>query len=149
MSTLAIPSLAPLEKQRKSQVRLTPRGRLVARSAVVASLSIVLAASASFITGATAGSKESAVSTPYALITVKPGETLWSIASVLAAHGDPATSSLRFQRSTISRARSSKPVRGFTSRHANEKPTEDVKTLNQCFTLTPRYWGYFAVGFHK
>ncbi|MFZ9250569.1 MAG: LysM peptidoglycan-binding domain-containing protein [Actinobacteria bacterium] len=88
MSTLAIPSLAPLEKQRKSQVRLTPRGRLVARSAVVASLSILLAASASFITGATAGSKESAVSTPYALITVKPGETLWSIASVLAAHGD-------------------------------------------------------------
>ena len=80
MSTLAIPSLAPLKNQRKSQLRLTPRGRFVARLAVVTSLSILLLASASFLNGATAGSTKP-VTTPYALITVKPGQTLWSIAS--------------------------------------------------------------------
>ncbi len=87
MSTLAIPSLAPLKNQRKSQLRLTPRGRFVARLAVVTSLSILLLASASFLNGATAGSTKP-VTTPYALITVKPGQTLWSIASELAQSGD-------------------------------------------------------------
>ena len=71
-----------------SQLRLTPRGRSLARLAVVSSLSILLIAGFSFFSGATAGSEESVSTTPYVKITVKPGETLWSIASNLSGSGD-------------------------------------------------------------
>jgi hypothetical protein len=88
MSTIAIhPSLAP-ERTRNSQVRLTPRGRLVARLGAVASLSILLLAGASLFTGATAGSSDGAATSPYMKITVKPGETLWSIAAKVDATRD-------------------------------------------------------------
>ena len=71
-----------------SQVRLTPRGRAVARLAVVSSLSILLLAGFSLFSGATAGSTNSVSTTPYVKITVKPGETLWSIAANLSGTGD-------------------------------------------------------------
>ncbi|MEY4163467.1 MAG: hypothetical protein RLZZ79_419 [Actinomycetota bacterium] len=88
MSTIAIhPSLAP-ERTSNSQARLTPRGRLVARLGVVTSLSILLLAGASLVTGATAGSSDSVSTTPYMKITVKPGETLWSIAAKIDPTGD-------------------------------------------------------------
>ena len=88
MSTIAIhPSLAP-ERTLNSQVRLTPRGRLVARLGVVTSLSILLLAGASLFTGATAGSSDSASTSPFMKITVKPGETLWSIAAKINSSAD-------------------------------------------------------------
>ena len=83
--TIAI-NPSPLNSQ--SQLRLTPRGRAVARLAVVTSLSILLLAGFSLFSGATAGSTDSISTTPYMKITVKPGETLWSIASNLSGSGD-------------------------------------------------------------
>ena len=69
-------------------VRLTPRGRSVARLAVITSLSILLLSGFSAFNGATAGSSETAVTTPYVKVSVKPGETLWSIAASIAPEGD-------------------------------------------------------------
>ena len=83
--TIAI-NPSPINSQ--SQLRLTPRGRAVARLAVVTSLSILLLAGFSLFSGATAGSTDSISTTPYMNITVKPGETLWSIASNLSGSGD-------------------------------------------------------------
>ncbi len=85
MTTIAI-NPSPLNGH--SQVRLTPRGRALARLAVVSSLSILLLAGFSLFSGATAGSEDSISTTPYVKITVKPGETLWSIASNLNGTGD-------------------------------------------------------------
>jgi len=85
MSTIAF-NPSPLSSNPK--VRLTPRGRALARLAVVASLSILLLAGFSLFSGATAGSQDSISSTPYMRITVKPGETLWSIAANLSGSGD-------------------------------------------------------------
>ena len=85
MTTIAI-NPSPLNGH--SQVRLTPRGRALARLAVVSSLSILLLAGFSLFSGATAGSEDSVSTTPYVKITVKPGETLWSIASNLSGSGD-------------------------------------------------------------
>lgn len=85
MMTIAI-NPSPITS--RSQVRLTPRGRALARLAVVSSLSILLLAGFSLFSGATAGSQDSISTTPYVKITVKPGETLWSIASNLSGSGD-------------------------------------------------------------
>ncbi len=85
MSTIAI-NPSPLSSNPK--VRLTPRGRALARLAVVASLSILLLAGFSLFSRATAGSQDSISSTPYMKITVKPGQTLWSIAASLSGSGD-------------------------------------------------------------
>lgn len=71
-----------------SEVRLTPRGRALARLAVVTSLSVLLLAGFSLFSGATAGSKDSISTTPYVKITVKPGESLWSIAANLSGSED-------------------------------------------------------------
>ncbi len=85
MMTIAI-NPSPINSH--SQLRLTPRGRGLARLAVVSSLSIILLAGFSLFSGATAGSTDSVSTTPYLKITVKPGETLWSIASNLSGSGD-------------------------------------------------------------
>jgi LysM repeat protein len=87
------PSLAKLsEKTPVNQsllaVRLTPRGRAVARLAVVTSLSILLLSGFAAINGASAGSSETAIPTPYIKVSVKPGETLWSIADSIDPNGD-------------------------------------------------------------
>jgi LysM repeat protein len=101
MSTIAIPSLVNSSRLQiagatvsakssavNQEIRLTPRGRLVARSAVVASLSILLLSAFSLFTGASAGSDETAKSSSYVKVSVKPGETLWSIAAALDPKGD-------------------------------------------------------------
>ena len=94
MTTLAInPSLAlhgdkTPENHRYSRVRLTPRGRLLARLAVITSLSILLLSGFAAVTGATAGSTDTAIPTPYVKVSVKPGDTLWSIAESIAPSGD-------------------------------------------------------------
>lgn len=95
MSTVAInPSLVsptPLSARtnRPTPVRLTARGRFVARLAVVASLSILLLAGASIFTQASAGSEGGeALPTPYVKVTVAPGQTLWSIAASITGDGD-------------------------------------------------------------
>ena len=83
--TIAI-NPSPLVSQ--SQLRLTPRGGALARLTVVSSLSILLLAGFSLFSGASAGSSDSVSTTPYMKITVKPGETLWSIAANLSGSGD-------------------------------------------------------------
>ena len=99
MTTIAInPSLAAIRKKaigektpvnrHYSRVRLTPRGRFVARLAVLTSLSVLLLSGFAAVTGATAGSTDSAIPTPYIKVSVKPGETLWSIAASIAPEGD-------------------------------------------------------------
>ncbi|MEY3318224.1 MAG: hypothetical protein RL255_179 [Actinomycetota bacterium] len=85
MTTIAIYPSTP-NRARSEQIRLTPRGRFLARLAVIASLSILLLSGFSLITGASAGSESS--STEYVKITVAPGQTLWSIASNLEIKGD-------------------------------------------------------------
>ena len=69
-------------------VRLTPRGRAVARLAVITSLSILLLSGFAALTGASAGSTDTAIPTPYIKVSVKPGETLWSIAGSIQSDGD-------------------------------------------------------------
>ena len=94
MSTLAIhPSRARQTSfmpstDRPTPVRLTARGRFVARLAVVASLSILLLSGASLLTRASAGSENEAIPTPYVKIAVAPGQTLWSIAQSIEGSGD-------------------------------------------------------------
>ncbi len=62
-------------------LRLTHRGRVVV---VILALAAVLALSVMFGSGSVATS-EQGVATPTAVIVVAPGETLWGIASELAA----------------------------------------------------------------
>ena len=94
MTTFAInPSLAnhgvkTPENRHVSRVRLTPRGRLLARLAVITSLSILLLSGFAAVTGATAGSADTAIPTPYVKVSVKPGDSLWSIAESIAPNGD-------------------------------------------------------------
>jgi len=94
MTTIAInPSLVTQgektpENRHYSRVRLTPRGRLLTRLAVIASLSILLLSGFAAMTGASAGSTDTAIPTPYVKVSVKPGDTLWSIAESIAPSGD-------------------------------------------------------------
>ncbi len=98
MTTIAInPSLANVntlnrgvktpENRHVSRVRLTPRGRLLARLAVITSLSYCFSRDL-LHHGATAGSSDTAIPTPYVKVSVKPGDTLWSIAESIAPEGD-------------------------------------------------------------
>ena len=78
MTTIAIyPSISA-----SNGPRLTRRGRFLARMAVIASLSILLLAGFSLATGSQASSQSS--DSPYIKVTVKPGETLWSIAAKIS-----------------------------------------------------------------
>ena len=94
MTTIAInPSLVHRgaktpENRHYSRVRLTPRARLLTRLAVIASLSILLLSGFAALTGASAGSTDTAIPTPYVKVSVKPGDTLWSIAESIAPSGD-------------------------------------------------------------
>ncbi|NDA57725.1 MAG: LysM peptidoglycan-binding domain-containing protein, partial [Actinobacteria bacterium] len=69
-------------------LRLTPRGRGLARLAVISSLSILLLSGFAAFNGATAGSSSESISSPYVKISVKPGDTLWSIAEGIAPQAD-------------------------------------------------------------
>ena len=94
MTTIAInPSLVHRgaktpENRHYSRVRLTPRGRLLTRLAVIASLSILLLSGFAALTGASAGPTDTAIPNPYVKVSVKPGDTLWSIAESIAPSGD-------------------------------------------------------------
>jgi len=89
MTTIAInPFLAKDARRVKTPInqgpaalRLTPRGRGLARLAVISSLSILL------LSGYAASNSES-ISSPYVKISVKPGDTLWSIAEGIAPQAD-------------------------------------------------------------
>ena len=85
MSIALNPSLAP--RSSATPIRLTKRGRALARWAAVTSLSILLISAGSALSGASAGGELQSTS-PYIQVTVKPGETLWSIASMIASDGD-------------------------------------------------------------
>jgi LysM repeat protein len=56
--------------------------------AVITSLSVLLLSGFAAVTGASAGSTDTAIPTPYIKVSVKPGETLWSIAASIAPEGD-------------------------------------------------------------
>jgi hypothetical protein len=87
--TSTIPSISMAEKPLKNSafrgVRLTRRGRLISRIALVASLSILIASGYSAISGVSADTAESGKSGREHLevIVVAPGESLWSIAKLL------------------------------------------------------------------
>lgn len=78
-----LPSLAT-----PNRLRLTPLGRRLARLAASASLSILLAAGYSAFAGASAGVEASSAKSPYIKVTVKPGESLWSIAAAIDPSAD-------------------------------------------------------------
>ena len=85
MSTLSIePLFRPVALPRRSQVRLTRRGRLVVfMFSLVLALAIgILVAAGSVATGE-AGKPE-----PTRVVTVGTGDTLWAIASDLADDGE-------------------------------------------------------------
>ena len=87
MSYAFNPSLVSVTPRNSATpIRLTKRGRALARWAAVTSLSILLISvisAGSAISGASAGSALQTTS-PFIQVTVKPGETLWSIASMVA-----------------------------------------------------------------
>ena len=85
MTTIAIYPSTP-DRARSQQIRLTPRGRFLARLAVIASLSILLLSLFSMITRASADSEASKVT--YEKMIVAPGQTLWSIAANLEFDDD-------------------------------------------------------------
>jgi len=84
-----IPSLQLAEKPLKNSafrgVRLTKRGRLISRIALVASMSILIASGYSALSGVSADTSESGKSGREHLevVVVAPGESLWSIAKLL------------------------------------------------------------------
>lgn len=87
MSTISIaPRVAPAARRRpvearRSQVRLTRRGRLV----VLALAFAVVAAVAVWLAAGSAATYEQGSATQIEVVTVAPGDTLWEIASDAAA----------------------------------------------------------------
>jgi hypothetical protein len=85
MSTLSLaPAFTPVSARTRSTVRLTRRGRLVV---FVTSLFLVLAVAFVLADGAV-GTDEAGQAAPTEVVQVAPGDTLWGIASELAADGD-------------------------------------------------------------
>ena len=87
MSTISIaprvttaPRRRPVEA-RRSQVRLTRRGRLV----VLALALVVVAAVAVWLAAGSAATHDQGSATQIEVVTVAPGDTLWDIASDAAA----------------------------------------------------------------
>ncbi|MBM3656322.1 MAG: LysM peptidoglycan-binding domain-containing protein [Actinobacteria bacterium] len=96
MTTIAInPCLTKDARRVKSPInqgpaalRPTPHGRGLTRLAVISSLSILLLSGFAAFDGATAGSKSQSISSPYMKISVRPGDTLWSIAEGISPEAD-------------------------------------------------------------
>jgi hypothetical protein len=96
MTTYAIPTpltsiqLAqkPLKNSAFRGVRLTKRGRLISRIALVASMSILIASGYSALSGVSADTSEGGKGGREHLevIVVAPGESLWSIAKLLGGN---------------------------------------------------------------
>ena len=71
--------------------KLTTRGRNVVRGTAVASLLIVIGAGFSAVGNASEkGVPSTPASSGYVRVVVAPGETLWSLASIVAGHGSVA-----------------------------------------------------------
>jgi hypothetical protein len=64
-------------------IRLTRRGRVISRLAVVLSVLILIASSYSAIAGVAAGEDQGKTREHLEVIVVAPGESLWSIAKLL------------------------------------------------------------------
>jgi Tfp pilus assembly protein FimV len=95
MSTLSLaPAFAPAPARPRSTVRLTRRGRFVV---FLTSLFVVLAVAISLAGGAV-GTDEAGRQAPTEIVTVAPGDTLWNIASDLAADGDVRSVMQQIQR---------------------------------------------------
>ncbi len=85
MSTLSLaPVFTSAPVQLRSGVRLTRRGRLVV---FLTSLLLVLAV-AFALAGGAVGTDAAGEQVPTEIVQVTPGDTLWGIASELAADGD-------------------------------------------------------------
>lgn len=86
MATIALQprnSVTAQNPYKSTKTRLTPRGRVVARFAVVISFAIVGVAGYSAM-----GSPEGQSQTTYQEIVVTPGQTLWNIASQVSGGVD-------------------------------------------------------------
>lgn len=88
MSTIAIaPQARPIRRttsqarRQQGQVRLTRRGRLV----VLALAFAIVAAAAVWLAAGSAATREGGGSPAVEVVTVAPGETLWGLASDVAA----------------------------------------------------------------
>src|SRR5687768_15593193 len=85
MSTLSLaPVFTPAPARPRSTVRLTRRGRLVV---FVTSLLLVLAV-AFALAGGAVGTDSAGEQVPTEIVQATPGDTLWGIASDIAADGD-------------------------------------------------------------
>jgi len=84
MSTITIAPPMCRSQQRKPQVRLTRRGRLVV---FLLAFGLVVGAAVALAAGSVATRKQGAAP-EVEVITVAPGDTLWDIASDAAAGGD-------------------------------------------------------------
>ena len=78
-------TISPQPLSTRPSVRLTRRGRLVV---FVASLLIVLAAAFVLLDGASVATDRSGQPEPTTLVMVGDGDTLWDIASAVAADGE-------------------------------------------------------------
>ncbi len=95
MSTLSLaPVFTPAPAPLRSTVRLTRRGRLVV---FVTSLLLVLAV-AFALAGGAVGTGSAGEPVPTEIVQVTPGDTLWGIASEIAADGDVRSMMTKIQR---------------------------------------------------
>lgn len=96
MSTYDLSTSKPIDFQGFSRLRLTRRGRLLARAAVVLSVLVLMASSYSALSDATAGSSSTSISESVHLevVVVAPGETLWSIAGLVGGNQDETVSKI-------------------------------------------------------
>lgn len=88
MSTIAFPVTAVTPARPSTRLRLTTRGRrvLLALAAVPLALGIGFAALSG---GDALAANESVATVAFETVTVRPGDTLWSIATAIAPTADP------------------------------------------------------------
>ncbi len=89
MSTITLTQAPVLSAPRVStRLRITARGRRVLLALAALPVAVIFAVAA--LNGAAAiASAESAATTEFVTITVLPGDTLWSLAGVIAPEADP------------------------------------------------------------
>ncbi len=94
MSTYQVATAKTIDFQGFSSVRLTRRGRLFARGAVLLSVLVLIASSYSAVSGAAAGSSSTpkGANAHLEVVIVAPGESLWSIAKLLGGDHEETVS---------------------------------------------------------
>lgn len=88
MSVISI-TAAPSFRSPRTRLRLTARGRRVLATIAALPLAAVLAVAALNGVSAVASSDALAAPVEFATITVLPGDTLWSLAALIAPEADP------------------------------------------------------------